>query len=111
MKLFAKLFDRLRRNRTAPPIPEAIRRIAALGYTEAASLERLKADHTDCRNLRQFVRENFSEQEYLHYLRVLDDLESLITAKQKLAQCVITQQSALTQLDAAYDKQQKSFVN
>ena len=110
MKFFARLRDRWRRKRSAP-IPAVIRKLAQPLYTENATAEELRIDHAECRALRGFVRQNFSEQEYLRYVRVLDDLQDLIDAKRKLAQFRTAEQSALTQLDAAYQSQQKAFVN
>ena len=110
MKFFARLRDRWRRKRSAP-IPAVIRKLAQPLYTENATPEELRADHAECRALRGFVRENFTEREYLRYLRVLDDLQDLIDAKQKLAQFRTAEQLALQRLDAAYYESQRRFVN
>ena len=102
MNFFARLRDRWRRKRSAPIIPAVIRKLAQPLYTENATPEELRVDHAECRALRGFVRQNFSEQEYLRYVRVLDDLQDLIDAKRKLASCHAAEQMALDKLNAAY---------
>jgi hypothetical protein len=106
MKIVSRLLARWRGKRSVS-IPAAIRKLNS--YTASTTVEEMQADYIACCDLRPFIRQNFSEQEYTRYLHLLDDFDGLIREKLKLAQCQAGAQAALAALEAK--QQQNVFVN
>jgi len=105
MKLLSRLF---RCKPATVPTPAVILKIIEPGYNTNTSIEEMQADYETCCASRSFVRQNWGEDTYSSFLRLLDSFSTLIEANRKLAQCRANEQSALAALEA---KQPPSFVN